>query len=79
MHYLVYIRYLCVNPEKGILIVFLDFVARKESSISVPVMYGFFTLTSLASKSGVMTPSSVPNMLPKPSVINIMKNKIAQT
>ena len=22
MHYLVYIRYLCVNPEKGILIVF---------------------------------------------------------
>ena len=42
-------------------------------------MYGFFTLTIFASKSGVTTPSKVPNILPKPSVINIMKNKIAQT
>lgn len=43
----------------------------------IAVITGFLTRTILLSFREVITPSSVPNIEPKPNISNIKKNRIA--
>ena len=51
--------------------------SQKETII--PARYSFLIFTRFMSCIGVMTPATIPNMLPIPSVSNMQKNNTAQT